>query len=142
MPAVGTARCRSTGTALLAIGLLLVLAVGCSDEPAEPALEGGATTTTTPLLTPDAIPVLRAAALIPTGTEAGDALADGLIEATTVPRGAFPEDGVVTVELIEGRVARLDIAEGTVLTLGMFEAAPGENGTTPAEAGAVSDEDG
>jgi hypothetical protein len=126
---------------LVAAGLLAVGPTGCSDEPEAPARSTGATTTTTPVLTPDAIPVLRAAEPIPAGTEAGDALAAGLIEDTTVTRDLFPVDGAVTLELIEGRVALTDIAAGTLLTLGLF-GAPGENGSTPAGAGVESDEDG
>jgi hypothetical protein len=136
----GTPRVRARWG--LAAAALLLAVSGCAGDDREPgttSVEAPTTDTTILVLTPDAIPVLQAAALVPAGTEARAAFDDGLIEPTTVTRADFPLDGVVTIELIEGRTAIADIPAGTVLRLGLFSPGAAGDGTTPAEAGVVSE---
>lgn len=57
---------------------------------------------------------------IPAGTDAAAALADGRLRSTTVTRDQFPEDAIVSAELIEDKVAADDLLAGTIITAGMF----------------------
>lgn len=133
------------GHRLLAGAILTIVSttgVACRDDrdnPTSSTADVPTTDTTIPVLTPDAIPVLRAVAVVPAGTEARDALEADLIEPTTVTRADFPADGVVTIELIDGRTAADDIPAGAILRLSMFTDGGTQNATTPAGAGVVSD---
>lgn len=90
----------------------------CGGDDEAPATE--AATTTTALLTSDALPVLVAEVVVPAGTDAGAALRDGLLRQDTVTRAQFPEDAIVSSELIDGMVAATDIGPGAIITAGMF----------------------
>lgn len=117
----GTAR-RGRRGPLLAALLLVVLApaVGGCGDGGDDGGDAGSTTTLPEVVSADALPVLVAAAPIPAGTEATVALEEGLLEEDTVTRAQFPEDAIVTIELIEGQVASGDIGEGAIITAGMF----------------------
>jgi hypothetical protein len=112
-------------SALVAAALLAGCAGGGGSDEADDDAP-----TTTALLTADALPVLVADVLVPAGTDAGAALRDGLLREDTVTRAQFPEDAIVSLELIEGYVAADDIGAGTIITAGMFvaprEAAPAD----------------
>lgn len=105
--------------AVLVVGVA-VATMGCGGTEPDPAADEDTTTTGPAVLDPDRLPVLVAARPIAAGTEATTALEQGWLEATTVTRAQFPEDAVVTVELIDDLVAAQDIGEGTIITAGMF----------------------
>jgi flagella basal body P-ring formation protein FlgA len=111
--------CRSRRQVAAAIlGAALLVTPACSDGD-----DGGRrpeATTTTVVLSADELPVFVATAPIPAGTEAARAVDDGLLRAETVTQDQFPDDAIVTLELIEGKVAADDLAPGTIVTAGMF----------------------
>lgn len=101
---------------LLAAGALVA---GCGDGDSGTPGRAAATTTTT-FLTADALPVFVASQPIPAGTAAETALEEGWLLPDTVTRAQFPEDAVVSEELLDATVAAADVGEGTIVTIGMF----------------------
>jgi hypothetical protein len=100
---------------LVAVGLL----AGCTDDGDAPPGDAAATSTTT-FLTADALPVFVASRPIPAGTSAETALDEGWLQPDSVTRAQFPEDAVVSAELLEGTVASNDVGAGAIVTIGMF----------------------
>jgi flagella basal body P-ring formation protein FlgA len=93
------------------------LAAACGGDDDSSGDGEGATTSA---LTPDALPVLVADERIPAGTDAAAALDDGRIREERVARDQFPEDAIVSAELIEDKVAAAELLPGTIITAGMF----------------------
>jgi flagella basal body P-ring formation protein FlgA len=102
---------------VLALSCVACVACGGGGD-GDPDPDAGPAPTTA--LTSDALPVLVAEREIPAGTDAAAALADGSLREDTVRRDQFPEDAIVSAELIEDKVAAQDLVPGTIVTVGMF----------------------
>jgi flagella basal body P-ring formation protein FlgA len=101
---------------LVAVLALAGATTACGDDGPSSG-DGG---TTTSALSPDALPVFIANERIPAGTDAAAALDDGRLREERVSRDQFPEDAIVSAELIEDKVAAEDLPPGTIITAGMF----------------------
>ena len=66
------------------------------------------------------VEVFAARSPIPQSTDAGVALDAGDIARDEIPRKFYPADAITSINDIEGKVAILDIAPGTVITKAMF----------------------
>jgi flagella basal body P-ring formation protein FlgA len=94
-----------------------MLLLGCSNGEGN----GGSEQTSSSLaLSAEELPVLVASERIPAGTDAAAALADGRLREDTVTRAQFPENAIVSAELIEDKVAAETLLPGTIILAGMF----------------------
>jgi len=111
---------------------------GCADDGNDPPGDAAATTTTT-FLTADALPVFVASQPIPAGTSAETALDEGWLQPDSVTRAQFPEDAVVSAELLEGTVASNDVGAGAIVTIGMFVSPSAPTSAAPTSDALASD---
>jgi hypothetical protein len=103
--------------ALVLLAIVLTFPACGDGDPEEPA---DGTEGPTSALSSDRLPVLIVARPVPAGTEATAALGEGLLREDVVTRAQFPENAIVSIELVDGMVATQELSEGTIVLAGMF----------------------